>query len=92
MSIWTATAARRNDTQGLEARQGIDRGATLALLGTKLSASEVGLLRSILAGSVRLQKRLHDAKIVVSPIVNHVDVVPQTWVSAFCSSFKIQFH
>jgi ribonuclease HI len=67
VSIWTATAARRNDMQGLEARQGIDRGATLALLGTKLSASEVGLLRSILAGSVRLQKRLHDAKIVVSP-------------------------
>jgi len=67
LSLWAAAAARRDDMRGLEARQGIDRGATLALFGTKLPPDEVGLLRGVLAGSVRLQKRLYDAQLVDSP-------------------------
>ena len=40
----------------------------MALLQTKFPNDQVGLLRSVLSGSVRLQKRLCDAAIVDSPI------------------------
>ena len=63
--------------QGLEVAAGIDRCATLALLSKK-DFAEVGLLRSILSGCVRLQKRLHDAKLVDSEtdvVTHHCDTV-----------------
>ena len=64
IALWAQAGARRNDMRGLEATTGVDRGATLALLGSRLPPDEIGLLRSIVAGSVRLQKRLHDAQLV----------------------------
>ena len=65
-AFWAQAAARRNDMHGLDATPGVDRGATLALLGPRLPPDEVGLLRGIISGSVRLQKRLHDARLVDS--------------------------
>ena len=67
IALWADAAARRNDMQGAGATQGIDRRATLALLSKKLLPTEVGTLRRIISGSLRLQKRLHDAVLVASP-------------------------
>ena len=64
--------------QGLEARQGVDRSATLALLGSRLPADEIGLLRSILAGSVRLKKRLHDAQLAETPTCDFCGMAHET--------------
>ena len=61
LAAWASAAARRDDMKGIEACQGVDRRATMALLGTKLSHVEVGLLRRVMSGSIRLQKRLHVA-------------------------------
>ena len=66
-ALWAEAGSRRNDMQGLEARQGLDRKATMGVLGKRLPPDEVGLLRGILSGSIRLQKRLHEAKLVQTP-------------------------
>ena len=50
---------------GLDAVQGLDQVALLAVLHRATSAK---LARAILAGSVRLQKRLFEASIVVSSV------------------------
>ena len=67
LSLWSDAAARRKDMEGLQAVQGIDRKATMSLHDSKLPPKELGLLRGLLAGSIRLQKRLHDASLVPSP-------------------------
>jgi len=67
MTAWRAAAARRKDMNGIE--HGIDRDATLALLnGSKLSPMQKGSLRSILAGAIWTQDRLHRAYRVESPL------------------------
>ena len=48
---------------GFDAAPGIDRTATLALLN-KVSHVKLGMMRAILVGSVRLQKRLFEASLV----------------------------
>ena len=55
--------------EGIGAIQRIDQVATKALLVSgKLSRPELGWLRCVLTGSVRLQKRLFQAELVGSPI------------------------
>ena len=66
--LWSEAASRRSDMDGLQAKQGIDRKATMALLNKRRPADEVGMLRSVLSGSIRLQRRLHDARLAASPV------------------------
>jgi len=67
LALWSDAAARRQDMEGLQEVQGIDRKATMSLHGSKLPPKALGLLRGVLAGSTRLQKRLHDAALVLCP-------------------------
>ena len=53
-TLWAEAATRRNDMQGLEAKQGLDRRATMALSGQTLAPDEVGLLRSVLVHTMRM--------------------------------------
>jgi len=76
--LWCEAASRRNDMDGLQAVQGIDRKATMKLLSKKLPADEVGMLRSVLSGSIRLQKRLRDAKIAKSPVCVYCGMCDET--------------
>jgi hypothetical protein len=49
--LWSEAASRRGDMNGLQAEQGLDRKATMALLDhRKLPAADVGMLRSVLSG------------------------------------------
>ena len=64
---WTEAANERNEMHGLDAIQGTDRKAALALL-QRGGGVKLGLLRSILFGIVRLQKRFFEASIVDSPM------------------------
>ena len=84
LSLWSAAAVRRNDMQGLDATEGIDRKATLALYsGKKLQHSDLGLLRGVISGSIRLQKRLHDAKLVASPVCPFCGLCDETLQHCF---------
>ena len=67
LARWAETAKKRNDMQGLDAVQGVDRLASLALL-SRSTGARLGLLRAIVVGSLRLQKRLFEASLVNSPI------------------------
>jgi len=69
LARWSAAAACRQDMKGLDAMQGVDRPATLALLSRKaLPPDESGILRGILSGSIRFQQRLYLAGLVTSPV------------------------
>ena len=81
--MWAAAAARRNDMQGLDSTAGIDRKATLALYASKLPHAELGLLRGVLAGCIRLQKRLFDAKLVASPLCPFCGLCDETLQHCF---------
>jgi ribonuclease HI len=77
--LWSEAASRRGDMDGLQAEQGLDRKATMAVLDhKKLPAEDVGMLRSVLSGSIRLQKRLHEAKISVSPVCSFCGMCEET--------------
>ena len=52
LSMWSVVGRRRNDMRGIEAPQGIDRKAALALQNRPLPAEGVGLLCSLLARSI----------------------------------------
>ena len=54
--------------KGAGAPQGIDDKATLAWYRKGPPPRQLGLLRGVLAGSVRLQKRLYDAQMKESPV------------------------
>jgi ribonuclease HI len=77
LARWAA-AASRQDMKGLDALQGIDRHATMSLLNSGANAEEVGMLRRILSGSIRLQKRLHDADLVDSPLCPFCGLVDES--------------
>ena len=66
LARWAETARKRNDMKGLDAGQGVDRPATLALLN-RSTGVKLGLLSAILVGSVRLQRRLFEASRENSP-------------------------
>ena len=68
LARWAVAASQRLDMAGLEAPQGIDRSATLAFLNGRIRPGDAGILRSILSGSLRLQKRLFDAGLLQSPV------------------------
>ena len=62
LAQWKHAASRREDMEGLGCDEGIDRRATLSLYRSKgLPACRRGLLRGILAGSIRAGRRLHQA-------------------------------
>jgi len=83
LSLWSVAAARRKDMQGLDATEGLDRTATLALCQSKLPRDELGLLRRIMSGSVRLQKRLYDAQLVLSPLCSFCGLCDETLQHCF---------
>ena len=62
---WRICARKRHDMEGLDAVQGIDRCATMAL-HNKSSPFDAGILRGVLSGSLRMQKRLFDAGLASS--------------------------
>ena len=69
MAQWKIAAARRNDCSGLDGNAGVDKKATCALLSSrKTEPASVGRLRTIMSGSLRVGKRLHDAGLAESPI------------------------
>jgi len=69
ISQWRAAAARRKDMQGLDTDYGVDRLASMALMRQRKTAPrDKARLQSLLSGSLRLQDRLHVAKIVDSPV------------------------
>ena len=61
-----------------DAIQGVDRSATLAALNSKIDAHDAGMLRGILCGSVRLQKRLHEAGLVEDPLCPFCGIVDES--------------
>jgi len=66
LARWSEAASKRADMQGLDSVAGIDRRASLAVL-RQCKGAKLGMMRAILVGSIRLQKRLFDAKIKDSP-------------------------
>ena len=54
--------------RGLDVPQGIDRLATLRYLNAKPGKADGGMMRGILAGSIRVQKRLFEAALVESAL------------------------
>jgi len=84
LAKWSIAAERRNDMHGMDALQGVDTQATLALSKNgKLSPNEVGIWRGIVSGSVRLQKRLYQAGIVASPICPFCNMCEETVLHCF---------
>ena len=77
LARWAEAARSRSDMQGLEAVQGLDRSASLALL-QKCGGRELGVMRAILVGSVRLQKRLFEASIAESPTCQFCGLADET--------------
>ena len=67
VSQWAACARKRQDMEGLEATQGLDRHATMAL-HNKSNPVDAGILRGILSGSLRMQQRLFVARLVDNPL------------------------
>jgi len=95
-SLWSQAAARRNDMHGMQVVQGIDDRATVALLNSKPPPDELGLLRGVISGSIRLQKRLHDAALVDSPVCPFCGECDETlqhcfWDCPQWSSIRMQF-
>ena len=91
---WAEAARKRNDMKGLDAIQGVDRVASLAVL-QRATGHKLGLLRAILAGSVRLQRRLFEASIVDSPICPFCGMADETighcfWDCAHWDSIRVQ--
>eukprot|EP00973_Karenia_brevis_P083223 11538719-Karenia_brevis.AAC.1 len=65
-ATWKQAAARWSDMAGIQC--GIDRPATLALLGSQmLNDCEKGILRAVLTGAMNTQVRLHKAGVVDGP-------------------------
>ena len=79
---WAEAARTRKDMKGLEAPQGLDKKASVALLRS-CSGTHLGLLRSILVGSVRLQKRLFDARLVHTPVCQFCGACDETMRHCF---------
>ena len=82
LARWSAAAASRQDMHGLDALQGVDRSATLSYLNSKIDPVEAGMLRGILCGSVRLNKRLHAAGFTMAVYLKRVS-------SIVCGSVRI---
>eukprot|EP00973_Karenia_brevis_P037921 5230141-Karenia_brevis.AAC.1 len=61
-ALWTRAAARRQDMQGIE--MGIDRYATQCAIQQCRIPYRRGMTRSIVAGAVMTQDRLHRAHLV----------------------------
>ena len=74
---WSEAASKRNDMKGLDSPHGLDCRASLALMH-KSSGVRLGLLRAVLVGSVRLQKRLFEASLVESPICQFCGAANET--------------
>jgi ribonuclease HI len=64
--------------EGLDALQGVDRLATLGYLNSKPDPWEAGMLRGILSGSIRLQKRLCEAKLAESSVCQFCGMCDET--------------
>ena len=68
-SEWRIAGERRGDCEGMSCLGGIDRKATTFLLNSgKLCARDLGAMRTIITGSLRTRKRLHDAGLADSPM------------------------
>ena len=81
---------------GMQVVQGIDDRATVALLNSKPPPDELGLLRGVISGSIRLQKRLHDAALVDSPVCPFCGECDETlqhcfWDCPQWNSIRMQF-
>jgi ribonuclease HI len=98
LSKWAIAASKRDDMQGLQAVQGVDRQATLALLNSRKTPAETsGILRGIVSGSVRLQKRLYQAGIVESPLCPFCNMCEETcfhcyWECPKWDALRLEFH
>eukprot|EP00973_Karenia_brevis_P085671 11884513-Karenia_brevis.AAC.1 len=67
MLLWQQAETRRKDMQGIG--RGIDKSMTLSLMqGRTLNDYDRGILRSVLAGAVWTQQRLHKAKLTTSSV------------------------
>ena len=76
---WNVVAKRREDCQGMDSAEGVDRDATCALLNSSsLAPQEKGMLRSIIAGSVKLGHRLWKAQPWSSPLCPCCGYEPET--------------
>ena len=82
LAMWAQAAKKRKDMKGLDASRGLDRAASLALL-QQSKGVELGVLRSILAGSARLQQRLFEASLVDSPLCQFCHTSPETLQHCF---------
>jgi len=97
LAKWGIAAEKRNDMHGIDAVQGVDTQATLALSKSgKLPPDEVGILRGIVSGSVRLQKRLYQAGIVASPICPFCHMCEETvfhcfWECPYWDALRLEF-
>ena len=67
LSQWATCAGKRRDMEGLDAIQGVDRSATMALHNCS-SPVDAGILRGVLSGSLRMQERFFAAGLVSSPL------------------------
>ena len=78
LARWRAAPESRQDMRGLDAPQGLDCQATLSYLNSKIDPREAGMLRGILSGSIRLQKRLYEASLVDSAICPFCGMAEET--------------
>ena len=84
LTMWKRAGQRRQDMQGLADDCGVDRIATMAVCNSvKTEAYDAGILRSIIAGSVRLQQRLHVAGLVDSAICTFCGLAEETLEHCF---------
>jgi len=76
---WRRAAERREDCRGLEDAAGVDKRATLALMSSKeVGPYQRGLLQGVMAGSLRLQERLHQAQLKDSPLCPFCEQGPES--------------
>ena len=95
LAKWAEAAKKRNDMHGLEAVQGVDRSASLASLN-KASGVKLGIMRAILVGSVRMQKRLFEASLAARPTCQFCGIAEETlghcfWDCAHWATMRAEF-